>query len=161
MVSEIFLTNVVLSPQIFLNVEACSTIKKTSYHLTDHLWFIWFNFGWGYGLLPDGSKPLPKVKLANRQWSPVVFTWRQLHRKSGRYQSLECVQKLHLNCPNIFQRPVSHFINDFIRYIESRYYWSTPLNVHVWNLHDYCPQLLLLCLVRAGIVDLNRYLHCH
>ena len=48
---------------------------------------IWVNIGWGNGLLPDGTKPLPEPMLTYRQISPM--TLRALYKKIWRYQSMK------------------------------------------------------------------------
>ena len=37
------------------------------------------NIGWGNGLLPDGTKPLPEPMLIYHQWGQLTITWGQLH----------------------------------------------------------------------------------
>ena len=40
---------------------------------------MWVSFGWGYGLLPYGIKPIPEPILTDHQGSRVAFTWGQFH----------------------------------------------------------------------------------
>ena len=43
-----------------------------------------------HGLMPDGTKPLPKPMLIyNESECPAAFIWIQFHRKYSRYQCLE------------------------------------------------------------------------
>ena len=53
---------------------------------------IWVNLGSGNGLLPVGTKPLPKPMLTNHQWGLVPFTWGQFHRKYSRYKLDICLK---------------------------------------------------------------------
>ena len=48
---------------------------------------IWIcvNMGSGDGLVPDGTKPLPKPMLTSHQWSSVANTWKQFHGKCPSY----------------------------------------------------------------------------
>ena len=41
----------------------------------------WVNIGWGNGLLPDGTKPLPEPMLTHNQWDPLTITWKQIHKR--------------------------------------------------------------------------------
>ena len=81
----------------------------------DSLWptdaiatYIWVNIGSGNGLLPDGTKPLPKPVLTYHQWGSVAFTWKQFYRKCSRNQSIKWVWKLHFwNYCHFFKDPKS------------------------------------------------------
>ena len=42
---------------------------------------IWVNTGSGNGLLPDGTKPLPKPMLTDHQRSPVTFIVGQFRKR--------------------------------------------------------------------------------
>ena len=46
------------------------------------------NFGSCNGLLPDGTKQLPKPVMTDNQWGLVAFTWGQSCRKCSRNLSL-------------------------------------------------------------------------
>ena len=52
----------------------------------------WVNFGSGNGLLPDGTKYLPKPLLTNHQWSSVIFHSGLFYRKWLRYVSKICLK---------------------------------------------------------------------
>ena len=60
---------------------------------SDTIWRqeIWVNIGSGNGLLPDGTKPLPKPKLTDHQWNPVTFILGQFHKRCLNHQSLKSV----------------------------------------------------------------------
>ena len=36
------------------------------------------NIGLSNGLMPDGSRPLPKPMPTNHRWGPVAFSWEML-----------------------------------------------------------------------------------
>ena len=65
---------------------------------SDAIWWqeVWVNIGSGNGLVPNGTKPLPKPMLTNHQWCAVAHSWGQFHWKWSRYLSLihVCVWKL-------------------------------------------------------------------
>ena len=42
---------------------------------------IWVNIGSGNGLVPDGTRTLPKPMLTNHHWCFVTLTWGQFHMK--------------------------------------------------------------------------------
>ena len=44
---------------------------------------IWIKIGSGNGLLPEGSKPLPKPVLTYHQRCALAFTWEQFYKKSS------------------------------------------------------------------------------
>ena len=51
--------------------------------------YIWFNIGSVNGLLPDGTKPLPKPMLTSHYWGAVAFIWEQFCKRRISYQSLK------------------------------------------------------------------------
>ena len=60
---------------------------------SDAIWQqIWVNTGSGNGLLPDGTKPLPKSMLTHHQWSPVTFILGQFHKRCLNHQSLKSLE---------------------------------------------------------------------
>ena len=50
---------------------------------------IWVNFFSNDGLLPDGTRPLPKPILTHHLWGPLRVTWGQFHKKILSHQSLK------------------------------------------------------------------------
>ena len=44
----------------------------------------WINIGWDNGLVPDNTKPLPKLILTIHQWGPAAFPRGQFHSKVSR-----------------------------------------------------------------------------
>ena len=44
------------------------------------------NIGSGNGLVPSGTKPLPKPMLTSKQWNPIAFPWDQFNSKFSTYQ---------------------------------------------------------------------------
>ena len=94
-----------------------------------------FNIGSGNGLLPDGTKPLPKPMLTNHQLGQVKITCGQIH-KSHQWirMSLNSLQKY-------IQTPRDQWVNDFfilfwlcgmcmVRYANNR-----PCKVFVQDVH--------------------------
>ena len=57
---------------------------------------IWVNIGSGNGLLPDGTKPLPKPMLTYHQWRPVTFILGWFNKRCLNHQSLKSIWKLHI-----------------------------------------------------------------
>ena len=47
------------------------------------------NTGSGYGLLPDGTKPLPEPMLTYHQQGSMPFIWGHYHKKIWIYQSVK------------------------------------------------------------------------
>ena len=74
-----------------------------------------------YGLLHDGTKPLPELMLTDNQRGLVAFSWGQFHRKCPRYISLLWVWKLLIqHSSHISQGP----LNALIQIAGSEFCWS-------------------------------------
>ena len=57
---------------------------------------IMVNIGADKGLLPDGTKPLPKPLLTDHQLSPVTCILKQIHKRFRTQQSLKSIWKLQI-----------------------------------------------------------------
>ena len=51
------------------------------------------NNGSSYGLVPDGTKPLPEPMLTCHLWGPMTITWEQFHSEYPRHYSAEWISK--------------------------------------------------------------------
>ena len=70
--------------------------------------WILINIGWGNGLLPNGTKPLPGPILTYCQWGPVAVTFGQFHKRYLSHQSSKSAYKsLIQNVIQISQGPMS------------------------------------------------------
>ena len=73
---------------------------------------IWVNIGLGNGLLPDGTKPLPKPMLTDHQWSPSDIHTKAISQKMPLTSITKiCLKithlKLHSNFPGANELTVS------------------------------------------------------
>ena len=50
--------------------------------------YVWVNIGSGNGLLPEGTKPLPKPMLTYHQLGSAAITWEQFHSECQSYYIL-------------------------------------------------------------------------
>ena len=63
--------------------------------------YIWDNIGLGYGLLPDGTKPLPEPMLTSDQSGSMTFTWEQSRRV---FKLLVCMVSLKITLLKLLPR---------------------------------------------------------
>ena len=95
----------------------------------------WVSIGyWAYGLLSDGTKPLPEPTLTYHQWGPLAYSWGPFHSNCSRYNSFQNVQNVYIwKCCYISQGPIIQ--ND--AFSEST---ASDLNLlgfrHVWWWND-------------------------
>ena len=107
----------------------------------------------GNGLLPGGTKPLPKPMLIYHHWGPVTFIWRQFHKRYIPQPSITEIS-LKITCTKFHS---NLWGDNELKVIET--IWRPNLRyIIIWRFPSLCYNLTHCSLLMSYVhIDLGRH----